>query len=134
MAVRLREIETSALHIAHWLAARPEIELVLHPALVSCPGHAIWKRDFTGSSGVFSIVFRHGIEKQQVHGFVDALRLFKIGYSWAGVTSLAVAYDFTAWKGRPAYEHRIVRLNIGLEDREDLISDLNQALRIAIRN
>ena len=132
LAVRLREIETSALHIAQWLAERPEIELVLHPALESCPGHAIWNRDFSGSSGVFSIVFRTGIEKQQVLAFVDSLHLFKIGYSWAGVTSLAVAYDFTLWKGRPAYQHRIVRLNIGLEDREDLIADLDQALRIAI--
>ncbi len=59
--------------------------------------------------------------------FVEALRLFKISYSWAGVTSLAVAYDFTGWHGRPDYQHRIVRLNIGLEDRDDLIADLEQA-------
>jgi cysteine-S-conjugate beta-lyase len=131
LAVRLGEIESSALHLARWLAARPEIERVLHPALDSCPGHEFWKRDFTGSSGVFSIVFRQGIEKRKVLAFVDALRLFKIGYSWAGVTSLAVAYDFTGWKGRPAYEHRIVRLNIGLEDRDDLLADLEQALRTA---
>lgn len=128
LAVRLKEIESTALEVAHWLARRPEVELVLHPALESCPGHAIWKRDFTGSAGVFSIVFRKGIEKWQVLAFVDALRLFKIGYSWAGVTSLAVAYDFAGWKGRPAYEHRIVRLNIGLEDRNDLIADLEQAM------
>jgi len=132
LAVRLRAIEDSALHIAHWLAERPEIERVLHPALASCPGHEIWKRDFTGSSGVFSIVFNEGIEKQEVLNFVDALHLFKIGYSWAGVTSLAVAYDFTKRKGRPPYRHRIVRLNIGLEDRDDLIEDLDQALRSAI--
>jgi cystathionine beta-lyase len=64
--------------------------------------------------------------------FVDALQFFKIGYSWAGVTSLAVAYDFTGWKGRPSYQHRIVRLNIGLEDCEDLVADLEQALQSAI--
>ncbi len=133
LAVRLREIETSALYLARWLAERPEIERVLHPALESCPGHEIWKRDFTGSSGVFSIVFRRGIDKKRVLAFVDALKLFKIGYSWAGVTSLAVAYDFTGWKGRPAYEHRIVRLNIGLEDREDLLADLEQSLQSAAR-
>jgi cystathionine beta-lyase len=67
-----------------------------------------------------------------VHGFVDALRLFKIGYSWAGVTSLAVAYDLAVWKGRPAYDHRIVRLNIGLEEPADLIADLEQALGAAM--
>ncbi|KAA6456704.1 cystathionine beta-lyase [Acidobacteria bacterium AB60] len=132
LAVRLRAIEESALHVAHWLAARPEIERVLHPALTSCPGHDIWKRDFTGSSGIFSIVFNEGTEKQEVLNFVDALQLFKIGYSWAGVTSLAVAYDFSRRKGRPPVQHRIVRLNIGLEDSEDLIEDLDQALRSAI--
>jgi cysteine-S-conjugate beta-lyase len=120
------------LHIARWLAARPEIERVLHPALESCPGHEIWKRDFTGSTGVFSLVFKHGTTKAQVRSFVDALELFKIGYSWGGVASLAVAYDFTAWRGRANYGDRIVRLNIGLEDREDLIADLDQALRSSI--
>ena len=132
LAVRLSTIEESALRIARWLAQRPEIEQVLHPALNSCPGHSIWQRDFTGSSGVFSIVFKERIGKEQVQGFVDALRLFKIGYSWGGVTSLAVAYDLSGWKGRPAYGHRIVRLNIGLEDGADLLEDLEQALRSAI--
>ncbi len=120
--------------MANRLAKWPQVERVLHPALSSCPGHDIWKRDFTGSSGVFSIVFKKGIDKARVHAFVDALQLFKIGYSWAGATSLAVAYDFTGRKGRPAYEHRIVRLNIGLEDREDLLEDLEQALRSAIHS
>jgi cystathionine beta-lyase len=128
LAVRLREIETSALHIARWLSERPEIALVLHPALESCPGHEFWRRDFTGSTGVFSIVFRPAFTRQQVLQFVDSLDLFEIGFSWAGVTSLAVAYDFSNWLGRPAYQNRIVRLNIGLEDRNDLTADLEQAL------
>lgn len=128
MAVRLKAIEHAALEIARWLAERPEIELVLHPALPSCPGHALWKRDFTGSAGIFSIVFRPQFTRQQVEGFVDALALFKIGYSWGGVTSLAVAYDFQSSPNRPAYGHRIVRLNIGLEDVDDLKGDLAQAL------
>ncbi len=132
LAVRLKEMESAALEIAQWLAARPEVELVLHPALESCPGHSLWKRDFTGSAGIFSIVLREGTEKARVLAFVNALKLFKIGWSWGGVTSLAVAYDFTGWKGRPAYQHRIVRLNIGLEDRNDLIEDLEQALRTAL--
>jgi cysteine-S-conjugate beta-lyase len=128
LAVRLGAIESSALTIAQWLAARPEIELVLHPALPSCPGHEFWKRDFLGSSGVFSIVFKPGPTQQQVHAFVDALKLFRVGYSWGGVASLVVAYDIGRIPGRPAYEHRIVRLNIGLESSDDLIADLEQAL------
>jgi cystathionine beta-lyase len=128
MAVRLKHIEASALQIARWLAARQEIERVLHPALESSPGHEYWKRDFTGSAGVFSIIFKPEITKAQVLQFVDNLELFEIGYSWGGVTSLAVAYDFHGTKGRPNYGHRIVRLNIGLEDTEDLIEDLEQSL------
>jgi cysteine-S-conjugate beta-lyase len=128
MAVRLKHIEASALRIARWLAARPEIERVLHPALEGSPGHELWQRDFTGSAGVFSIVFKPQATKGQVLAFVDGLELFEIGYSWGGVASLAVAYDFRGAKGRPDYGHRIVRLNIGLEDTEDLIEDLERSL------
>jgi cysteine-S-conjugate beta-lyase len=128
LAVRLDAIEKSALALAQWLSARPEIDLVLHPALPSCPGHEFFKRDFTGSTGVFSIVFKKQFSPQQVHAFVNNLELFKIGYSWAGVTSLAVAYDFASRPGRPDYGHRIVRLNIGLEDTSDLQADLEQSL------
>ena len=133
MAVRLQAIESSAMQIAEWLRNRPEVERVLHPALESCPGHEFWKRDFSGSSGVFSIVFRPEYTKAQVQGFVNALELFKIGYSWGGVTSLAVAYDFAGWASRPAYGHRIVRLNIGLEDTADLIADLESALAAMVQ-
>jgi cystathionine beta-lyase len=128
MAVRLKHIETSALRIARWFSARPEIERVLHPALEGSPGHELWQRDFTGSAGVFSVVFKPQATKAEVLAFVDALELFEIGYSWGGVTSLAVAYDFQVSKGRPAYGHRIVRLNIGLEDTDDLIQDLESCL------
>jgi cystathionine beta-lyase len=128
MAVRLAHIEKSSKEIALWLGDQAEIERVLHPALESCPGHEFWKRDFAGSSGVFSIVFRPDFSKAQVHAFVNALELFKIGYSWGGVTSLAVAYDLGEWSTRPRYGHRIVRLNIGLEETGDLISDLQSGL------
>ena len=128
LGVRLAAIETSALAVAKWLAGRPEVERVLHPALESCPGHEFWKRDFLGSSGVFSIVLKPGPTQEQVFAFVDSLQLFKVGYSWAGVTSLAVAYDIGRIPGRPPYDHRIVRLSIGLEDTEDLLGDLEQAL------
>ncbi|MGA2019121.1 MAG: cystathionine beta-lyase [Candidatus Sulfotelmatobacter sp.] len=128
MAVRLHHIEASALQIARYLAARSEIDLVLHPGLEGSPGHELWKRDFTGSAGVFSIVFKPQATKAEVLAFVDGLELFEIGYSWGGVTSLAVAYDFHGSKGRPDYGHRIVRLNIGLEDTADLIDDLERCL------
>ena len=127
LAVRLSAVEDSALAIARWLAQRPEVERVLHPALPSCPGHEFWKRDFSGSSGVFSFVLKRGPTREQVHSFVDALRLFKVGYSWAGTTSLAVAYTI-AGAERPRYDHRLVRLSIGLESTEDLIADIEQAL------
>ncbi len=128
MAVRLKHIEGSSLRIAQWLAGRAEIERVLQPALESSPGHEFWKRDFTGSAGVFSIVFKPQATKAEVLRFVDELELFEIGYSWGGVTSLAVAYDFHGSKTRSDYGHRIVRLNIGLEDTEDLIEDLERGL------
>ena len=132
LAVRLKAIESATLELARWLAGRPEIELVLHPALRSCPGHEFWKRDFTGSAGVFSIVFHRRYSKAQVLAFVDQLELFEIGYSWGGVTSLAVAYDFGGTPARPDYGHRLVRLNIGLEDVADLKADLEQALVSAL--
>lgn len=128
LAVRLESIERSALAVANWLAERPEVERVLHPALASCPGHEFFERDFTGSSGVFSFVFRRGTSKERVHAFVDALELFEIGYSWGGTHSLAVAYTIGSGPDRPAYDHRLVRLSIGLESTADLIGDLERAL------
>jgi len=127
MAVRLKAVEESALSLAHWLAERPEIELVLHPALPSCPGHELWKRDFSGSTGLFSFVFRKDFTKEQVLKFVNALELFQIGYSWGGVTSLVMAYELESVH-RPAYAHRIVRFHVGLETLADLRADVVQAL------
>ncbi len=126
LSVRLKAIEQSALAIAQWLQKRPEVMLVLHPALPSCPGHDFWKRDFTGSSGLFSFVFHEKFTKQQVLAFIDALELFEIGYSWGGVTSLAMTYDLQSPK-RPKYGSRIVRLYVGLENIDDLKADLTQA-------
>ena len=133
LAVRLRTVEASALEVARWLEERPEVERVLHPALASCPGHEFWRRDFTGSSGVFSVVFKPGPTWEQVCAFVDSLQLFEVGYSWAGTTSLAVAYTIAPAGGRPAYDHRLVRFSIGLESTEDLIADLERALLVLKR-
>jgi cysteine-S-conjugate beta-lyase len=127
LAVRLKHVATVALQIARWLAARPEIERVLHPALESCPGHEFWKRDFTGANGLFSMIFRPEFSGAQVRNFVDSLELFKIGYSWAGTTSLVLAYDLRNSRHGSEYGDRIVRLSIGLEDPADLQADLEQA-------
>jgi cystathionine beta-lyase len=126
MAVRLEKLETSALEVAAWLEQRPEIDTVLHPAFPKCPGHSIWKRDFTGSSSVFSILFASHFSSRQVNAFVDGLALFKIGWSWGGVTSLVMAYPSLTRLGEK-HRGRIVRLNVGLEDPADLIDDLTRA-------
>ena len=128
LAVRLRAIEASALEVAAWLARRPDVETVLHPALPSCPGHEIWKRDFTGSSGLFSVVFREPMTRQEIHAAMDRLRLFRMGYSWGGVSSLAVTPDLDEAPNARRYGDRLLRLYVGLEDPRDLIADLAQAL------
>ena len=128
MPMRIKHAERAALDLAHWLKARPEVKLVLHPALPDCPGHDIWKRDFTGSTGVFSIVLQDQFGADAAARFIDALELFGIGASWAGIGSLALTYDLT--KSRTNWTHRgaLIRLNIGLENERDLRSDLEQGL------
>jgi cystathionine beta-lyase len=127
--VRLRAVERSALELAQWFASRPDVEVVLHPALPSCPGHVTWKRDFTGSSGLFSVVFRPPRTRSDLHAAIDRLRFFRIGYSWGGVSSLVVTPDLDDAPNARAYGERLVRFSIGLEDPRDLIEDLDQALR-----
>ena len=109
------------------MAERPEVSKVLYPALPGAPGHDIWKRDFTGSASVFSIVFNDTWPTARIVKFVEALRLFKIGYSWGGVTSLVMAYESLGRVNRN-YGRHLVRLNIGLEEPQDLIADIEQAL------
>ncbi|MBS0421278.1 MAG: cystathionine beta-lyase [Proteobacteria bacterium] len=128
LGVRLERLERSALELARWLADRPEIACVLHPALPSCPGHDIWQRDFAGSASIFSIVFEKRYSKSQVASFIDALELFQIGFSWGGVASLAVSFPDLKRPGID-YEGRLVRLNIGLEEVADLRADLEAAFR-----
>ncbi len=127
--VRLKALEKSTLKVAQWLKQRSDVSLVLHPAFDDCPGHAIWKRDFTGSASLFSIIFSDWTAAQ-VETFVDSLRLFKIGYSWGGVVSLVMAYPHLM-RPTPDQGTRLVRLNIGLEDPADLIADLEQAIAAA---
>ena len=129
MALRLREHGRSALAIAEWLAGRPEIGNILHPALPSCPGHDVFARDFAGASGLFAFAFAGGSDAGRV-AFVDALRLFGIGYSWGGFESLAIPIDPDRHRSlpQPPRAGPMVRLQIGLEDTDDLIADLSRAL------
>lgn len=127
--VRLKTIEASALRVASWFAQRPDVETVLHPALPGCPGHNTWKRDFTGSSGLFSVVFRAPISRRQIHACMDRLTLFQMGYSWGGVSSLVVTPDLTEQPNARIYGERLVRFYVGLEDVDDLIHDIEQAFR-----
>jgi cysteine-S-conjugate beta-lyase len=127
LSVRLAQHHRSGLEMARWLAARPEVVEVLHPALESHPGHAIWKRDFTGASGLFSIVLQPK-PQQAVDAMLDTLKLFGMGYSWGGFESLAIPFDCTAYRTATKWEPAgpTLRLHIGLENVEDLKADLER--------
>lgn len=126
LGVRLAQLEDSALAVARWLGDQPEVQQVLHPALPSCPGHDLWKRDFAGSASVFSVIFGEEIGREWIIRFIDQLQLFKLGFSWGGVTSLVMRYEDIERKIAVPAE-RLVRFNIGLEDAQDLIGDLAAA-------
>jgi cystathionine beta-lyase len=127
LAVRLAQHYQSGLEMARWLAARPEVARVLHPALESDPGHAIWKRDFTGASGLFSIVLKP-VSQKAVDAMLDTVKLFGMGYSWGGFESLIIPFDCndyrTATKWAPGGP--TLRLHIGLENVGDLKADLDR--------
>lgn len=126
MALRLREHEKQALDMARWLQARPEVAQVLHPALETFPGHAIWKRDFKGSSGLFSVILKP-CSDQALAAMLDGLSLFGMGYSWGGFESLVIPFNCatyrTATKWAPG--GHALRFHIGLEDLDDLKRDLD---------
>ena len=130
MKLRFEAHDASARKVATWLKTRAEISRVLHPALEDCPGHAIWKRDFTGAGGLFSVLFDERYSESQTDRFIDHLQLFKIGFSWGGANSLCVPYRVqemrSNWQGGKG---QLLRFNIGLEAPEDLISDIEQALQ-----
>ena len=124
MGVRLRQHQASTLRITQWLQTRPEVARVLYPALETDPGHALWKRDFTGATGLFGIELKPCSE-EQLAAMIDHYTLFGLGYSWGGFESLVMPADLRygrtvrPWQGGP-----LVRYNIGLEDTVDLIRDL----------
>jgi cystathionine beta-lyase len=127
MGVRLSQHEQSALKVAEWLKAQRQVGRVLHPALPDCPGHELWRRDFKGSSGLFSFELK-GADDATRAAFVDRLELFGIGYSWGGYESLALPVDPQRTVTQPP-ARSLVRLHIGLEDPDDLIADLASSLK-----
>ncbi|PLX39420.1 MAG: cystathionine beta-lyase [Hyphomicrobiales bacterium] len=126
MSVRLRQHEVSALAIAKWLEGRPEVARVLYPPLESDPGHAIWKRDFTGACGLMGVVL-NPYSQEAVEAMVDGMELFGIGASWGGFESLVIVPQLegirtaTEWKA----EGPLIRFHVGLEDKDDLMADLD---------
>lgn len=126
MALRLKEHERQALDLAGWLAARPEVERVLHPAFPNDPGHAIWRRDFKGSSGLFSLVLKPA-SSAAVAAMLDGLELFGMGYSWGGFESLVVPFDPRSYRSATTWDAAgpALRFHVGLEDLDDLKRDLD---------
>jgi len=130
MAVRYHAHDAAARQLAGWLASQPAVARVLHPALPGAPGHAHWAATCTAAAGLFSVMLDPALSPAQVDGFVNALRLFKIGYSWGGPVSLVVPYELGSMRDdRSALPGHLVRFSIGLEAVADLQADLAQALQ-----
>jgi cystathionine beta-lyase len=130
MKLRFDAHDAGARKVATWLKARPEIARVLHPAFSDCPGHEIWKRDFSGAGGLFSVIFDERYTETQTDRFIDNLELFKIGFSWGGANSLCVPYRIQTIRRGWSGQGQLVRFNIGLEDPLDLIADIERALSV----
>lgn len=126
LSVRLKAHMESALQVAQWLRARPEVATVLHPAFPECPGHAIWKRDYSGANGLFSILLSPKFSPHAVEAMVESLKLFRIGASWGGYESLVFPTRVTRTAKREDAASLMCRLHVGLEDPQDLIDDLEQ--------
>ena len=131
MAVRLNQHEKAAIEVAKWLEQHELVDHIRHPAFETCPGHEFFKRDFDGSNGLFSFVMKTGNQKA-IDAFLDSLQHFKMGFSWGGFESLVTAnLSMKGLRSQTGWEHGpVIRLHIGLEDAEDLIADLQQALAI----
>ena len=125
LGVRLGHHQAAGVALAEWLKARPEVARVIHPALASDPGHAIWKRDFTGCSGLFAVVLKPA-PKQAVAAMLDGFELFGMGYSWGGFESLMIPFDPSTYRTATKWqaEGPALRLHVGLEDLDDLKADL----------
>ncbi|MHA7772641.1 cystathionine beta-lyase [Roseibium sp. M-1] len=130
LSVRLERHQRNTKAVLDWLQHQPQVARIRYPALETDPGHALWKRDFSGASGLCAFDFREGTAQSQAFAFLDALTLFGLGYSWGGFESLAIPVRLKGARTATAVDPELnsVRLHIGLEDPEDLIRDLGQAL------
>ncbi len=128
IGLRYAAHDAAARTLVAWWAKRPEVVAVLHPALPTSPGHANWAALCTQAAGLFSVVFDERYSVAQVDAFVDALQLFKIGFSWAGPISLVVPYDLRLMREQPAWRGTLVRFSVGLEEVGDLVADCERAL------
>jgi cystathionine beta-lyase len=131
LAVRLKQHWKAGVALAEWIARQPEVERVLHPALPGDPGHAIWKRDFTGACGLFGVVLKEGITERALCAMIDGLELYGIGSSWGGFESLIVPFDPRETRTATQWPHRgpCFRVHAGLENVEDLIADLEAGFK-----
>ena len=130
LSVRLERHERNTMAVLDWLKDQEAIGAIRYPALETDPGHTLWKRDFSGASGLCGFDFKKGTSKEQAYAFLDALTLFGLGYSWGGFESLAIPVRLKGMRSATSVDPDLqsVRLHIGLEDPEDLIKDMDQAL------
>jgi cystathionine beta-lyase len=126
LKVRLDRHQETGIRLAKWLQARPEVDRVLHPALPEHPGHDIWKRDFTGASGLFSFILKDEFAQKRIHAMLDGMELYAMGASWGGFESLIMPANPTANRTATEWQNQgqLIRIHAGLEDPEDLIEDL----------
>lgn len=130
MHIRLKEVEQRGLALASWLQEQPEVQRILHPAFEDCPGHDIWKRDFTGSTGLFSVVLDPKFDKKALAHMLDNMTIFGMGYSWGGFESLVIPFDCSSYRTVTQWAPGglTIRIQIGLENMDDLKFDLRDGL------
>ncbi|HCA9966608.1 TPA: PLP-dependent transferase, partial [Klebsiella pneumoniae] len=131
MHLRVKEAEARGLEIAHWLKSQPEVSRVLHPAFEECPGHENWKKYFTGSTGLFSIVLKDRFNQDNVDDMLDNMSIFGMGFSWGGFESLIIPFNCAEYRTATRWMPggMTLRLQIGLEDMDDLKQDLQEGLK-----
>ncbi|HHD7473737.1 TPA: cystathionine beta-lyase [Klebsiella oxytoca] len=131
MHLRVKEAETRGLEMAHWLKSQPEVSRVLHPAFEECPGHENWKKYFTGSTGLFSVVLRDRFNQDNIDDMLDNMGIFGMGFSWGGFESLIIPFNCAEYRTATQWspEGMTLRLQIGLEDMDDLKQDLKEGLK-----
>lgn len=135
MALRLKQHQESGIQLAQWIAQQPEVERVLHPALPSDPGHALWKRDFKGACGLFGVVLKAGIKPEALHALIDSVELYGLGASWGGFESLILHFDpreirtATKWPREGQSGGPCFRIHVGLEHIDDLIADMKRGFK-----